>query len=60
MRAFYRKIQISFPVGRDIAAKFALEGQGHADEGWFIGKNVVSKICTDFNDVLFRTVVKSS
>ena len=26
------------------------------DEGWFIDKHVVSKICTEFNDVFFETV----
>ena len=60
VRSFYGKLRISFFVGGDLAAKYTREGEGLADEGWFIDKDVVSKICKDFNDVLFETVVKSS
>ena len=47
-------------MGGDLVAKYTREGEGLADEGWFIDKDVVSKTCTDFNNVLFETVVKSS
>ena len=42
---------------RQLAATYTREG--HANEGWQIDKDVVSKICTDFDDILFETVVKS-
>ena len=48
-----------FPYG-ELAAKYAREGKGHANEGWFVDKHSVPKFCTEFNDVLFETVVKSS
>ena len=57
---FCGNLQISFLAGGELAANFTREGEGHANEGWFIDKDVVSKICKDFNDVLFETVVKSS
>ena len=60
VRSFCGKLRISFFVGGDLAAKYTREGEGHADEGWFIDNDVVSKICTDFNNVLFETVGKSS
>ena len=49
-----------FFVGRDVAAKYTHEGDGHAEEGWAIDMNVVSTICTDFSHALFETMVKSS
>ena len=60
VRAFDGKLQISFFVGKEFAAKFTRKGEGHANKGWVIDKHVVSKTCTEFNDVLFETVVKSS
>ena len=60
VRTFYGKLQISFYVGRDVAAKFTREGEGRAEEGGIINIPVVSAICTDFNDALFKTMVKSS
>ena len=42
--AFFGKLQISFFMGRDIAAKFSRESEGHADEGWVIDMHVVSTI----------------
>ena len=42
VRAFHGKRQISFFVGRDIAAKFTCEGEGHANEEWVIEMHVVS------------------
>ena len=57
---FHGKLQISFLVGGGVAAEYTREGEGHADEGWCIDKEVVSKTCTVFDDVLFETVVKSS
>ena len=35
------------------------EGEGHAIEGWEINKEVVSKVCTGLDDILFVTVAKS-
>ena len=29
------------------------EGEGHADEGWFIDKHVMSNMCTAFSDFFF-------
>ena len=42
-----------------LAAKYTLEGGGHANEGWQIYQDVVSMVCTDFDDILFETVLKS-
>ena len=56
----YGKLQISFHVGRDVAAPNTREFEGRAEEGWIINFPVVSAICTDFNDALFETMVKSS
>ena len=44
---------------RSLAVKYTHEGEGHANEGMQIEKDVVSKICTDFDDIHFETVVKS-
>ena len=60
VRATYGKRQVSSFTGWKLAAEYTREGEGHADEGWFIQKHVVSKICTALNDVLFEMVVKSS
>ena len=38
---------------RHLAAKHTRENEGHADEGWQINEEVVSNVCTDFDDVLF-------
>ena len=46
-------LQISFLMGGALAAKYARDGEGHADESWFIDEDVVSKTCRDFNDNLF-------
>ena len=59
VKAFYGKFQVSFlaevgpQVQRQLAANYTREGEGHANEGWQINKDVVSKVCTDFDDVLF-------
>ena len=42
-----------------MAAKDTRDGEGHADEGWQINKEVVSKVCSGFGSILFETVVKS-
>ena len=42
--AFSGNLQISFFVGRDIAAIFSRESEGHADEGWVTDMHVVSTI----------------
>ena len=47
-------------MGRDVAAKYTREGEGHADEDRVINNPVMSAICTDFNDALFETMVKSA
>ena len=44
VRTFYKELQISFFLGRDVAAKYTREGEGHAEEGWVINIPVVSKI----------------
>ena len=49
-----------FYVGKEVAATYTREGEGHAEEGWIITLQVVSAICTDFGDALFETMVKSS
>ena len=33
---FHAKLQISFYVGRDVAAEYTREGEGHGEEGWII------------------------
>ena len=43
---------------RQLAAKYTREGEGHAKEGWHITSEVVSKVCTDLDDILFETVVR--
>ena len=48
VRTFHGKPQISFHVGRDVAAKYTREGEGHAEEAWVIDMKVVSTTCTDF------------
>ena len=64
VKAFYGSLQVSFPaeVGpqeqRQLAATDTREKEGHANEGWQIDKDVVSKVCTDFDDILFETDVK--
>ena len=44
--------------GGDLAANYTREGEGHTDDDWFIDNDVVSKMCADFHNVLFETVVK--
>ena len=51
------KIQISFFVGSAIAAKYTLEGEGLAGEGWDITSEVIAGICTEFSEPLFEGVV---
>ena len=55
----YGKIQRSFFVGSAIAAKYTLEGEGLAGEGWDIKSDVISGICTEFSEALFEAVVNS-
>ena len=65
VKAFCGSLQVSFlaevgPQGqKQLAATDTREKEGHANEGWQIDEDVVSKICTDFDDTLFETVVKS-
>ena len=47
------KIQISFFVGSAIAAKYTLDGEGLAGEGWDIKSEVIAGICTDFSELFF-------
>ena len=49
VRAILGKLQVA---EGELADKCTREGKSHADEGWFIDKHVVSKICTGFNDIL--------
>ena len=44
---------------RDSWQPHTREGEGHANEGWQIKSEVVSKVSTDFDNILFETVVKS-
>ena len=56
----YGKIRISFFVGSATAAKFTLEGEGLAGEGWNIKPVVIAAICTEFIEALFEALVNSS
>ena len=56
----FGKFQISFHVGKDVAAKFIHEGEGHAEGGWVIHMKVLSDNSTNLNDAFFGTIVKSS
>ena len=64
IKTIFGNLQISFfaeviPQGqRHLAAKYTRDGEGHANEGWQIKSEVMSKDCTDFADLLFETVVK--
>ena len=60
VQAVFWNLQISFFAEGELAAKYTREVEGHTDKGWFIEKNVLSIITTDFNDVLFETVVEFS
>ena len=53
VRVFCGKPQISFSVGRCVAAKYTRGSEGHAEEGWVINCLVVSATCTEFSDFLF-------
>ena len=48
-----RKIQISFFVGSAITAKYTLEREGLAREGWDIKTDVIAAICSDFSEPFF-------
>ena len=48
----YRKLQISFFIGRALAAKFTAEGEGLADQGCTINHDVISEICTEYSESL--------
>ena len=56
----YGNLQISFfrkvgPQGqRQLAAKYTRAGEGHATEGWHIKPEVVSKVRTEFDDILLK------
>ena len=43
---FMVKLQISFSVRVDIAAKFSREEEGHADDCWVVDMHAVSTIST--------------
>ena len=60
VRTFHGQLQISFHVRRDALVEITREGEDHAEEGWVIDMKVVPTICSDFNDDLFETMVKSS
>ena len=59
VKAFCGSLLVSFlaEVGpqrqRQLVATYTREGEGHANEGY-----AVSKVCTDFDDILFETDVK--
>ena len=42
----------------EVAAKFVLEGEGHANEGSTLAAGVLHQMCTDFDDTLFSALVK--
>ena len=48
VRTLNGKSQMSFHVGRDVAAKYTREGEGRAEEDWIINFPVVSAVSTDF------------
>ena len=52
----YGKNLTSFFVGSAVAAKYTLEGEGLAGEGWTIKPGM----CTEFSEALFEAVVYSS
>ena len=54
------EIRISFFLGSAMDAKYTLEGEGHAGEGWNIKPDVIAGICTEFSEALFEAVVNSS
>ena len=60
VKAFYGNLQISFlaevgPQGRRaLAANYTREDEGHAIEGRFIIKDVVSKVCTELTTFFLR------
>ena len=54
VRACYVKLQISFLVGGDLAAKERhTRGRKYSDEGCLSDEDIVSKKCRDFSDVFF-------
>ena len=65
IKTIYGALQISFfaEVGRQgqrqLAAKYTQKGDGRPNGAWQIHPEVVSQVCTDPNDLLFETVLKS-
>ena len=51
------KIQISFFIGSAMAAKYTLEGEALAGEGWTIKPEVIAGICTEFSEALLRPLL---
>ena len=47
------KLQISFLIGRGLAATFTLEGEGFADQGWTVNHDIIGAICTDCSEAIF-------
>ena len=54
------KIKISFFVGSATAAKYTLEGDGLAGEGWKIKTDVFAAVFTKFCEDFFEAIVKPS
>ena len=44
----------------NLAAKYTIEGEGHAQEGWQVFLEVLKQVCTDFNEELFDILLKES
>ena len=47
------KLQISFLIGRGLAAQFTPEGEGLANQGWKINHDIFGAIFTDYSEALF-------
>ena len=60
IKTFYGTLQIPFfaQVGpqrqRHLAAKCTRVGKGHANEGWQINPEMVTQVCTNFNEPLLQ------
>ena len=60
INVIYGKFQISFLIGRGLAARFTLEGEGLADQGWTMNHDIIGAICTDYREALLEAIVKTS
>ena len=60
INVIYCKLQISFLIGRGLAARFTPEGEGLADQGWTNNHDILGAICTDYSEALSEAIVKTS